>query len=116
LAACGGATATATPTAPPPPTRSATIPATAAPTETPGLERVRGTGVVQENAASSHVLTIRTSESVWYVSWNAIVLLDSPRGTLAPQDIPVGAQVTFDGVPDPLAKTPTLEQVTIHIQ
>ena len=73
-------------------------------------------GTVQDNAAGSRVLTIRTSTGVWYVSWDAIVLLDSPRGTLAPAEIPIGAAVTFEGVPDPLAKTPTLKQVTIHVQ
>jgi hypothetical protein len=73
-------------------------------------------GTVQENAASSRVLTIRTSDSLWYVSWDAIVLLDSPRGSLVPADIPIGASVTFAGIPDPLAKTPTLKQVTIHVQ
>jgi hypothetical protein len=73
-------------------------------------------GTVQENAASSRVLTIRTTNSLWYVPWVGIVLVDSPRGPLAPQDIPVGAAVTFEGIPDPLAKTPTLKMATIHVQ
>jgi hypothetical protein len=83
---------------------------------TPDPTRIHATGTVQENAASSHVVTLRTNDGLWYVTWNAIVVLDSPRGTLAPADIPVGALVTFDGVPDPLAKTPTLKDVTIHVQ
>jgi hypothetical protein len=73
-------------------------------------------GTVQDNSASSHVLTIRTSNGLWYVPWGAIVLLDSPRGPLAAPEIPIGASVTFEGIPDPLAKTPTLKQVTIHVQ
>ena len=114
ITACGGASAT--------PTVRATIapptgtPATPAATATPDPTLVRGAGTVQENAASSRVLTIRTSTGLWYVPWDGIVLLDSPRGTLAPADIPIGAAVTFAGIPDPLAKTPTLKQVTIHIQ
>lgn len=114
VTACGGASATPTVRATnAPPTE---IPATPAATATPDPTLVRGTGTVQENAASSHVLTIRTNDGLWYVPWAAIVLLDSPRGTLAPADIPIGASVTFEGIPDPLAKTPTLKQVTIHVQ
>jgi hypothetical protein len=43
-------------------------------------------------------------------------MLDSPRGTLMPADIPIDATITFAGIPDPLAKTPTLKEVTLYVQ
>lgn len=89
---------------------------TSAATATVNPARVRATGVVQENAAARRIVTIRTADQVWYVAWGAIALLDGPRGPIAPADLPVGATVAFEGDQDPLARTPTLVNVTMHVQ
>jgi hypothetical protein len=112
--ACGssGTTPTARPSLPP----QTAPPAPSAPTATPDPTRIHATGTVQDNNASSHVLTLRTSDGLWYVPWANVALVDGARGSLAPADIPIGAAVAFEGVPDPLAKTPTLTRAAIHIQ
>lgn len=111
LAACGAGGGEATVVRGSPP-----VIATAAATATVNPARVRATGIVQENAATSRVITIRTAESVWYIGWDAIARLDGPRGPITPADLPVGATVAFEGDPDPLAKTPTLRQAVIRVQ
>jgi hypothetical protein len=108
----GGTTPTARPSlAPQRPTSAAP-----APTATPDPTRIHATGTVQDNNASSHVITLRTSDGLWYVPWANIALVDGARGSLAPADIPIGAAVAFEGNPDPLAKTPTLKEAAIHLQ